>query len=109
MTAVMDEGERAPSHRGVAARVGGILAAAATAVAWAVGVAAPVMARVEPPVTQGAPGEASQVALWLWILLALVVVGVIGAVAWARSMRGRTVRPDVYALVRRAIEAGPGA
>ena len=84
-------------------RLGGL--ALTTLVLWP----GPAMARVEPPITQGVPGEASQVALWLWILLALVVVGVVGAVAWARSMRGLAVRPDVYAMVRRAIEAGPAA
>jgi hypothetical protein len=67
----------------------------------------PAMARVEPPVNQGAPGEPSQVGVWLWILLVLVVVGLVGVLAWARNLRRRPARVDVYALVGRAIEAGP--
>jgi hypothetical protein len=81
----------------VGVAIGALVAALATA--------GQALARVEPPVFQGVPGESSQVGLWLWILLAVVVVGAVAAIAWTRTLRGRTPRIDVYALVGRAIEA----
>jgi hypothetical protein len=94
---------------GLARRAWRLKGALLAALIWPLLAAGPAIARVEPPVTEGVPGESSQVGLWLWILLALAVVGMIGAVAWTKTLRRRDGRLDVYALVGRAIEAEASA
>jgi hypothetical protein len=109
MAAVMGaEGNTQRWRRAVAARKG--IGAALAALVWALAVSGTAWARVERPVPAGVPGEASELGVWLVVLVALVVSAVVAVAALAAARRRRSPeRIDVYALVRRAIEAEPSA